>query len=35
MVCIINILPTLAKAIDIPVPKDAEGVVLYDILDGI
>jgi predicted AlkP superfamily phosphohydrolase/phosphomutase len=30
---IIDIAPTVAKLLDIPVPKDAEGGVLYDILD--
>jgi arylsulfatase A-like enzyme len=30
---IIDIAPTVAKILDIPVPKDAEGGVLYDILD--
>jgi predicted AlkP superfamily phosphohydrolase/phosphomutase len=32
---IIDIIPTLAKILDLPVPKDAEGSVLYDILDKI
>ena len=32
---IIDIAPTLAKILDLPVPKDAEGAVLYDILDRI
>ncbi|MCL2831989.1 MAG: alkaline phosphatase family protein [Treponema sp.] len=30
---IIDIAPTLAKVLGMPVPKDAEGAVLYDILD--
>ena len=32
---IIDVTPTLAKILDIPVPKDAEGGVLYDILDRV
>jgi predicted AlkP superfamily phosphohydrolase/phosphomutase len=32
---IIDIAPTISKILDIPVPKDAEGGTLYDILDRI
>lgn len=32
---IIDVTPTLCRLLDIPVPKDAEGGVLYDILDKI
>ncbi|MDL2229015.1 alkaline phosphatase family protein [Treponema sp. OttesenSCG-928-L16] len=32
---IIDIAPTVARLLDIPVPKDAEGGVMYDIMDRI
>ena len=32
---IIDVTPTLCQLLDIPVPKDAEGSVLYDVLDKI
>ena len=32
---IIDVAPTLAKLLNVDVPKDAEGGVLYDVLDRI
>ena len=32
---IIDVAPTLSKMLGIPVPKDAEGAVLYDVLEQV